>query len=301
VNVLIISRILRLYSTRRLKEEVAALGHRPIIADPFKCVMTIRDGRPALLCRGRAVPPLKAAIPRVGTTGVPYVLGVVRQLEAMGVPCANSADAIARSKNKLVCLQEFIRGGVRVPDTVVARYPRNLRKLAKEVGGTPVVLKLLHGTQGSGVVYSESLDSAESVLDTVWSLGKDILMQEFVEESRGRDLRVLVIGGKVAAAMRRFGKKGCFRSNIHRGGGGEPVKRVPPACARAALRAAKIVGLGVAGVDILESNRGPLVIEVNSSPGFQGLEKATGKNVARMIVRYAVHRKRRKKERGRRR
>ena len=288
MNLLILSRKRRLYSTRRLREECVALGHKPVIRDPLKCVLAITDGTPSMLYNGRALPEVHAAIPRVGSTGISYILAVLQHLKIMEVPLVNEPDAISNSKNKMACLQVLLQAGIQIPDTVLSRYPRHMSKLAKLVGGTPLIMKLLKGTHGTGIIYSDSLPSAESVLETIWSLGEDILLQESIEESKGRDLRVLVVGGRVVAAMRRFARPGDFRSNIHRGGVGEKVDPLDPEFERVALASAKAVGLRVAGVDILESDQGPLVIEVNASPGFQGLEEATGLNVARSIVEYAI-------------
>ena len=288
MNILILSRKWQLHSTRRMKEECEKLGHKPLIKDPLKCVLEIADEKPSLLYNGRACPPIDAVIPRVGTYGTGYAIAVVRHLEMMGVPSVNGHAAIARAKDKLGCLQLLLQSGIGVPRTIISRYPRHLQKLTKRVGGTPVVLKLLRGTHGTGVIYSESQQAVESVLETIWSLGEDIMLQELIQESKGQDLRVLIVDGKVAAVMRRMGAPGEFRSNIHRGGMGIPVKDLPAEYARVAVKAAKAVGLRIAGVDILESDRGPLVIEVNASPGFQGLEEATGMNVARMIVDYAI-------------
>jgi ribosomal protein S6--L-glutamate ligase len=228
-----------------------------------------------------------ALIPRIGTFATAYSIAVVRQFDLLKVPVVNEPGPIARARNKLGCLQLLASKGIRVPDTLISRYPRNLDKLIELVGGTPVILKLLRGTQGTGVIFAESHASVESMLETIWSLGEDIMLQRFIEESKGRDLRVLVIDGKVRSCMRRIGAEGEFRSNIHRGGMGERVE-LPREYERAAIAAAETVGLRLAGVDILESADGPLVIEVNASPGFQGLEAATGDNVAKMIVEHAA-------------
>ncbi|MBI4566591.1 MAG: RimK family alpha-L-glutamate ligase [Planctomycetes bacterium] len=293
MRLLILSRRRAFYSTHRLLEEADALGHEALVVDPLKCVIFLADGRPRLLYRRRDVPRPDAVIPRIGTYAIGYSLAVVRQLGLMGVSCVNDHGPIARTRNKLACLQVLSEHGVRVPDTLMSRYPRDLKKFIELLGGTPIIMKLLRGTQGTGVMIADSEASVESMLETLWSLGEDIMLQRFVSEAKGRDVRALVIDGKVRSAMRRIGREGEFRSNIHRGGVGEKL-RLAPEYEHAAVQAAESCGLKVAGVDILESAQGPMVIEVNSSPGFQGLEAATGQNVARMIVEYALRIARRK-------
>ncbi len=287
MKIAILSRKRSLYSTHRLREEVAALGHEPVIIDPLRCVLFVQPLKPIVLYNGKQLKDMSAVIPRIGTVGTGYSIAVVRQFGLMGVPCVNNHGPIARSRNKFGCLQLLARKGIRVPDTLMSRYPRRLDKLIERVGGTPVIMKLLKGTQGTGVIFAESEASVESMLETIWSLGEDIMLQRFIKESKGRDLRVLVVDGKAVSAMRRIGREGEFRSNIHRGGVGESFKCTPPV-ESAAIRAAEACGLKLAGVDVLESEHGPMVIEVNSSPGFQGLEEATGDNVARMIAKYAI-------------
>ncbi len=281
------SRGRRLYSTYRLVEELQALGHEAVVLDPLRCVLQVQSRHPKILYNGRPLKNVDAAIPRVGTFGTDYAIAVIRQLAAMGIPCVNEHEPIARARNKFGCLQLLARRGIRVPDTLMSRYPRNLDKLMELVGGTPLIMKLLKGTQGTGVIFADSAASVESTLETIWSLGEDIMLQRFVRESKGKDLRILVIDGKVVSSMRRIGREGEFRSNIHRGGVGEKVK-LSKEYERAAILATEATGLKLSGVDILESRDGPLVIEVNSSPGFQGLEAATGQNIARLIARYAV-------------
>jgi ribosomal protein S6--L-glutamate ligase len=287
MRIAILSRKRQLFSTFRLAEELKSRGHEPVVIDPLRCVLDIGRRKAAVLYGGRELKPVKAVIPRIGTFGTDYSIAVVRQFNVMGVPSVNDATPIARARNKFGCLQLLARRGVRVPETLMSRYPRNLDKLIGLVGGTPLIMKLLKGTQGTGVIFAESAASVESTLETIWSLGEDIMLQRFIRESKGRDLRALVIDGKVVSAMRRIGREGEFRSNIHRGGVGEPVK-LNKACERAAIVATETMGLKLSGVDLLESREGPLVIEVNSSPGFQGLEAATGQNIAAMIVKYAI-------------
>ncbi len=289
MRLLILSRKRTLYTTRRLREEAERLGHRVDVVDPLRCVLLLKPDGPAILAGGRALPRPGTVIPRVGTAGTDYSIAVVRHLELMGVPVLNGSDAIGRAKHKLGCLQTLAARGLPVPDTLIARYPRDLDRLMKLLGGPPVILKLLRGTQGTGVIFAESRSSVESMLETIWSLGEDILLQRFIAESKGRDLRALVVDGRVHAAMRRIGAPGEFRSNIHRGGVGEAVK-LDRAYERVALGAARAVGLRAAGVDMLETSAGPVVLEVNASPGFEGLEEATGLNAARVLVQAAVRR-----------
>jgi ribosomal protein S6--L-glutamate ligase len=247
-----------------------------------------------MLVGGRTLKRPEAVLPRIGTAGTTYSIAVVRHFELMGVPVVNRSTAIEQAKNKLACLQVLAAKGVPVPDTLMSRYPRDLDKLMKLVAGPPLILKLLRGTQGTGVIFAESKASVESMLETIWSLGEDIMIQRFVAESKGKDIRALVIDGEVRAAMRRIGAEGEFRSNIHRGGVGEPVK-LPRPYERVAVKAAEAAGLDLAGVDILESSAGPMVIEVNASPGFEGLEEATNQNIARMFVQAALRAARRRR------
>lgn len=294
MKILILSRKRSLYSTRRLREEGEGLGHEVEIADPLKCILRLSHGQPSMLVGVRPLKPPGAVLPRIGTAGTTYSIAVVRHFELMGVPVVNRASAIEHAKNKLSCLQLLARKGVPVPDTLMSRYPRDLDKMMKLVGGPPLILKLLRGTQGTGVIFAESKASVESMLETIWSLGEDIMIQRFIAESKGKDIRVLVINGEARAAMRRIGPEGEFRSNIHRGGVGEPVK-LSKAFERVAVKAAEAAGLDLAGVDVLESAGGPMVIEVNASPGFEGLEAATKQNIAKLFVESAVKAARGKK------
>jgi ribosomal protein S6--L-glutamate ligase len=294
VLIAILSRKRTLYSTRRLREEAEKLGHEIRIIDPIRCVLSLTARKPLVMYNRRPQDDVSVVIPRVGTYAVPYSIAVVRQFRFMGVATLNDDDAIGRARNKLRCLQHLVQRGIRIPETLIARFPAYFERLFGMVGGPPVVLKLITGTQGTGVILSDSLQSAKSSLEAIWSLGHDIMMQKFISESRGKDIRALVVDGKVRAAMRRIASAEEFRSNIHRGGVGEPI-RLSRAYAEAAVRAAESVGLRLAGVDLLEGKDGPLVIEVNASPGFQGLEAATGENIARMIVEAATRLARKKK------
>jgi ribosomal protein S6--L-glutamate ligase len=283
----ILSRRRALYSTRRLREELLKLECEVRVIDPLKCIVRLSGRLQTVLANRRDLANVETVIPRVGVYAVPFILAVVRQFSNMGVPVLNSEEAIACARDKLRCLQTLVRAGIPVPDTLATRYPATFENMMALVGGPPVVLKLSSGSQGTGVILSESVESARSSLEAIWSLGADLMMQKFIAEARGRDLRVLVIDGEARAAMRRVAGRNEFRSNIHRGGVGEPVS-LSPAYRDAAVRAAAAVGLTVAGVDILETRSGPLVIEVNASPGFQGLELATGLNIAGMIAEQAV-------------
>ncbi len=287
MKIVILSRRGSFYSTRRLRDAAKVLGLEVKVFDPLRCVLILEHGRQRVLYGGREVKGVDVVIPRIGTYGTEYGIAVVHQFELMGVPVINDHIAIARAKDKLGCLQLLASRGLPVPPTILTRYPRKLQDALRHLGGTPVVLKLLRGTQGTGVVLAESATSVESVLDAIWSLGEDIMIQKFIRESRGRDMRILVIGGEVVGAMRRTAREGEFRSNIHRGGTGTMVDPTPT-LAKLAIDATRIVGLDVAGVDLLESDDGPLLLEVNASPGFQGLEEATSLDIATRMVEYAA-------------
>jgi ribosomal protein S6--L-glutamate ligase len=226
-------------------------------------------------------------IPRIGASVTEHGLAVVNQFDMMGVPIVNNSQPIARSRDKLRSFQLLSRKDIDIPRTVVAREPHQIGAALEAVGGPPVVLKLIRGTQGIGVILAETEQAVLSVLDTLWSLGQTILIQEFVAESEGRDIRALVVGNRVVTAMRRQARFGEFRSNIHRGGDGVVVD-LDERTRRTAVQATQVMGLQVAGVDLLESHEGPKVMEVNSSPGFEGLEEATGLGIAEIIVNYAV-------------
>ena len=283
----VLSRKKSLYSTRRILEAAKARGFRTRVIDVLRCDLVLGPQNPRLFHKGKEVRGLAVALPRIGASVTVVGLSVVRQLEAMGVPLVNGASAIARSRDKLAALQQLAAAGVGIPRTVLARGKGEVRELVAQVGGLPAILKLIQGTQGVGVMIAHSEAEVTSILGTLWDLGQEILLQEFVAESGGRDVRALVVGERVAGAMRREARKGEFRSNLHRGGSGSPVQ-LPAEYAQAAVRAAQVLGLGVAGVDLLESEGGPKVMEVNSSPGFEGLERATGLDIAGEIVEYAA-------------
>ncbi len=283
----ILSRKKTLYSTRRLVEAAKSHGFRTRVIDVLRCNLALESGNARLYHRGKEVRGLAVAIPRIGASVTGVGLSVVRHLEAMGVPLVNGASAIARSRDKLAALQHLAAAGVRIPRTVLARGGGDVRDLVAQVGGLPAILKLIQGTQGVGVMIAHSAAEVESILGTLWDLGQEILLQEFIAESRGRDIRALVVGDRVVGAMRREAPRGEFRSNLHRGGFGTSIE-LPQEYLEAAVRAARVIGLDVAGVDLLESSGGPTVVELNSSPGFEGLERATGLDIAGEIVTYAA-------------
>lgn len=286
LRIAVLSRRPNLYTMRRLGEAASARGHRLRVVDPLQCHLTLGEPRPKIWYQGRELRRPDVVLPRIGPSSPAYALAVVHQFELMGVPLVNSFAPISRARDKLLSLQLLSQNGVSIPKTVVARNPSHLPQSLAEVGGPPVVLKLTHGTQGVGVMLADSQHAVESMLDTLWSLGQTILIQEFIAESSGRDIRALVMGGRVVAAMRRRAKLGEFRSNIHRGGEGSPVE-LDPEYARVAVLSASVVGLEIAGVDLLESRLGPRVIEINASPGFEGLEQATGLDIATLFVQHA--------------
>lgn len=281
----ILSRGPGLYSTRRLKEAGEARGHEVDIIDTLHCYMDITSSKPTVRYHGEELPKYDAVIPRIGASITFYGTSVVRQFEMMGTFAVNESVAISRSRDKLRSLQLLSRKGVGLPRTGFANKPDNIRDLIKNVGGAPVVIKLLEGTQGIGVVLAETAKAAEAIIEAFMGLKANILVQEFIKEAGGADIRCLVVGGKVIAAMKRQGAEGEFRSNLHRGGSAELVRLSKDERATA-VNAAKVMGLNVCGVDILRSSRGPVVMEVNSSPGLEGIETATNKDVAGMIMQF---------------
>jgi len=283
----VLSRKRSLYTTRRLLEAAAAMGHRGVVLDTLRCNLVLERGKPQVFYGGHEVVRVGAVLPRIGASITRYGVAVVNQFELMGVPVANTSEAIVRSRDKLRCLQLLASRGLDIPRTVMARDRQGLEQAVSQIGGLPAIIKLIQGTQGVGVMIAQSLEELRNILDTFWSLGQEILLQEFIAESRGADVRALVVGGRVVGAMRRKAKAGEFRSNLHRGGQGQ-LMELSGELAQTALRAAQITGLDVAGVDMLESDSGPKVMEVNSSPGFEGLEAATGIDVAQEIIAHAV-------------
>lgn len=285
MKILILSRNTRLYSTRRLVEAAKERGHEVRVVDTLHCYMNISSLEPVVHYKGEKLSGYDAVIPRIGASITFYGAAVLRQFEMMGVYPLNESVAISRARDKLRSLQLLSRKGVGLPVTGFAHSPDDIQDVIRIVGGAPLVIKLLEGTQGIGVVLAETQKAAESVIEAFMGLNANIMVQEFIKEAGGSDIRCFVIGEKVVAAMKRTAKEGEFRSNLHRGGSAEIVKLTPQERATA-VRAASIMGLNVAGVDILRSNHGPVVMEVNSSPGLEGIEAATDKNVAGMIIEF---------------
>ncbi len=285
MKIAILSRNPKLYSTRRLVEAARERGHDVHVFDHLRCYMNITSMRPSIRYKGEELEGFDAVIPRIGASVTFYGTAVLRQFEMMGVFPLNESVAISRSRDKLRSVQLLARKGIGLPVTGFARNPDDIDDLLNSVGGNQFVIKLLEGTQGIGVVLAENRKAAESVIEAFLGLNANILVQEFIKEAGGADIRCFVVDGKVVAAMKRQGKEGEFRSNLHRGGSAELV-RITPEERSTAVRAAKIMGLNVAGVDLLRSNHGPVVMEVNSSPGLEGIEKATGKDIAGMVIAF---------------
>ena len=285
MKIVVLSRNPKLYSTQRLVEAAQQRGHEVRVLDVLRCYMNITSAKPSIHYKGEDLQDFDAVIPRIGASVTFYGTAVLRQFEMMGVYPLNESVAISRSRDKLRALQLLSRKGVGLPVTGFANKPDDIDDLITMVGGTPLVVKLLQGTQGIGVVLAETQKAAESVIESFLGLKASVLVQEFIQEAGGSDIRCLVIGEKVVAAMMRQAKEGEFRSNLHRGGSAKLV-RITPVERDTAVRAARTMGLNVCGVDILRSNHGPVVMEVNSSPGLQGIEEASGKDVAGMIIQF---------------
>ncbi|CAN5921243.1 30S ribosomal protein S6--L-glutamate ligase [soil metagenome] len=281
----ILSRDSKLYSTRRLVEAGHQRGHEMVVLDHLKCDLIIEQGHPHILYRGEKLTRIDGVIPRIGASVTFYGTAVVRQFEMMKVKSAIESQAIVRSRDKLRSMQILSREGLGMPKTAFTNYSKEAAELIKEVGGAPLVIKLLEGTQGLGVVLAETDKAAASVIEAFHNLKARVIVQEFVAESKGADIRAFVVEGEVVGAMKRQGKEGEFRSNLHRGGTGSLIK-LSRAEKAAALNAAKVLGLKIAGVDMLQSARGPLILEVNSSPGLEGIEKATKADIAGKIIEY---------------
>ncbi|MDJ0747679.1 MAG: 30S ribosomal protein S6--L-glutamate ligase [Xenococcaceae cyanobacterium MO_167.B27] len=285
MKIAILSQNEALYSTRRLIEAGEERGHEMRVINYLRCYMNITSHRPSIVYNDKPLENFDAIIPRIGASKTFYGTAVVRQFEVMGVFSTNESQAISRSRDKLRCLQILAKDGIGLPVTGFAHDTQDIDGLIETVGGAPLVIKLLEGTQGIGVVLAETYQAAKSVIEAFRGLDANILVQEYIKEAKGADLRCFVIGGKVVAAMKRQGAEGEFRSNLHRGGKAEKIKLTPEERSTA-IRAAKAMGLRVAGVDLLRSNHGPVVMEVNSSPGLEGIEKATEVDVAGKIIDY---------------
>ncbi len=287
MKIAILSRNKNLYSTRRLLEAGEQRGHEMILLDHMKCVLVIEQGRPHIYFNGKEIVGVNAVIPRIGASATFYGSAVVRQFEMMKIFTAVESQALVRSRDKLRTLQILARAGLGIPKTAFASSPKDkdIDSLIDNIGGAPCVIKLLEGTQGIGVILAENQKAAKSVVEAFLKLEANMLVQEFISEANGADLRVFVVDGQIVGAMKRQAKEGEFRSNLHRGGS-SMVMQLSSEEKAAAVKAAKKLGLAIAGVDLLQSKRGPLVMEVNSSPGLEGIEGATGVEIASKNIEY---------------
>lgn len=291
MNIVILSRNPHLYSTQRLVEEAQKRDHKVEIIDPLKCDIIIEKEKPTIYYKDRYLDYVDAIIPRIGASITFYGCAVVRQFEMMGAFSIVSSGSILRSRDKLKSLQLLSKAGIGMPKTVFTNYSRDAKEVLAHVGGAPVIIKLLEGTQGLGVVLAETKNAAESVLEAFNGLEARVIVQEFIKEAKGADLRALVVDGQVVGAMKRQGKEGEFRSNLHRGGSANIIKLSEDEI-RLATNSARALKLPVCGVDMLQSSRGPLLLEVNSTPGLEGIEAATGKNIAKAIISFIERNKR---------
>lgn len=282
----ILSKGSRIYSTKRIREAARNRGHRVVTLNPLKCQLNLMRYQHSIYYAGRKVNPPEVIIPRIGASLTNYGISVVRQFEILGSHVLNSAESISSSRDKMRALQLLAAEGIHIPKTVMARNPNQLVRALQLTDGPPAILKLIEGTQGIGVILSETRQSFESTLDTLWNLGQDILIQQFMAESKGRDIRAFVVNGKVIAAMKREASAEEFRANIHRGGTGKMVQ-LSSLQEETAIKATQILGLGIAGVDFFDIPGEPIIIELNSSPGLQGIERASGVDVATEIIKYA--------------
>ncbi|MCM0060006.1 MAG: 30S ribosomal protein S6--L-glutamate ligase [Algoriphagus sp.] len=288
MKIAVLSRNPKLFSTQRLMEEIQKAGHEAMVVDHSLCDLIIEQEGPSIIYKGQRLEGVDAIIPRIGASVTFYGTAVVRQFELMGVFSAVTSQAIVRSRDKLRSLQILSKNGLGMPKTAFTNFSKGGEKqLIEQVSGAPVIIKLLEGTQGLGVVLAETKKAAQSVVEAFHGLKARIIVQEYIKEAKGADIRAFVVNGKVVGAMKRQGAEGEFRSNLHRGGVATVIK-LSRAEKQAALNAAKALGLDVAGVDMLQSARGPLILEVNSSPGLEGIEGATGVNVAAEIINFVV-------------
>ena len=288
MKIAILSKGPNLYSTKRLVESGEKKGHEVVVIDHSRCHLYMEQGKPTVSFNGEKVLDIDVVIPRIGASLTQFGAAVIQHFDIQGVPSLLSSIALIRSRDKLRSLQYLSKSGIGIPKTVFARHPKaeDVSQLINEIGTTPVILKLLESTHGNGVIKADSVGSAKSALEAFSGIKKDIIIQEFIEEVDGKDLRVLVVDGEIIAAMERSGAEGEFRSNLHKGGSAKSIT-LDKKTEMAAIESAKLLGLNVAGVDLLESKRGPLVIEVNSSPGLEGIEKYTGIDVAEKIIESA--------------
>ena len=285
MNIFILSRNKNLYSTSRLVEAGNELGHNVRVIDYMRCYMNITSRKPTIFYGGESLGKVDAVIPRIGASNTFYGTAVVKQFEMMNSYCVNTSDAIANSRDKLRSLQILAEAGINMPITGFASHTKDIEGVIESVGSTPLIMKLLQGTQGQGIVLAETRKAAESVMSAFRQLDADIMVQEFIKESAGEDIRAFVVGNKVVASMKRTAPEGEFRSNVHRGGTMEKVQLTYEE-EEMSVNASKILGLSIAGVDLMRSNRGPLILEVNSSPGLQGIETCSSIDVAEKIISF---------------
>jgi len=283
MKIAILSRKSNLYSTTRLRQAALDKGHYVRVIDHMQCNLIMEKGKPKIQYRGEILPKYDAIIPRIGASVTYYGAAVIRQFEMMNVYTPVTSSSLLRSRDKLRCLQNLSRAGLGLPRTVFTNFSRNADDLVKLAGGAPLIIKLLEGTQGLGVVLAETKSAATSVIEAFHDLKAKVIVQEFIEESKGADLRAFVVGGEIVGSMKRQAKEGEFRSNLHRGGSSQVIK-LSKIEKQTAILAANVIGLGIAGVDLLQSKRGPLIIEVNSSPGLEGIEGATKVDIAGKII-----------------
>lgn len=285
MRIAILSRNANLYSTQRLVEAGQVRGHEMQVIDHQKCVLVIEQSQPRIIYKGEELKGIDAIIPRIGASVTFYGAAVVRQFEQMHIFSTVESQALVRSRDKLRSLQLLAKAGIGMPKTAFASSPKDIDDVIKQVGGAPVVIKLLEGTQGIGVILAETHNSAKSVIEAFLGVEVNILVQEFIKEAKGADVRAFIVDGQIVGAMRRQGAEGDFRSNLHRGGKASLIQLSPEEKATA-IKAVKKLGLAIAGVDMLQGARGPLVMEVNSSPGLEGIEGATGVDIAGKIIEY---------------
>jgi len=285
MNIFILSRNKNLYSTSRLVEAGSSMGHNIRVIDYMRCYMNITASKPSIYYGGESLGKVDAVIPRIGASNTFYGTAVVKQFEMMGSYCVNTSDAIANSRDKLRSLQILAETGINMPITGFASHTKDIEGVIESVDSIPLIMKLLQGTQGQGIVLAETRKAAESVMSAFRQLDADIMVQEFIKESGGKDIRAFVVGDEVVASMERTAPEGEFRSNVHRGGTMENISLTAEEV-EMAVNASKILGLSIAGVDLMRSNRGPLILEVNSSPGLQGIETCSNKNVAGKIISF---------------
>ena len=283
MNIFILSRNKNLYSTSRLVEAGNKLGHNLRVVDYMRCYMNITSRKPTIFYGGESLGKVDAVIPRIGASNTFYGTAVVKQFEMMDSYCVNTSDAIANSRDKLRSLQILAEAGINMPITGFASHTKDIEGVIESVGSTPLIMKLLQGTQGQGIVLAETRKAAESVMSAFRQLDADIMVQEFIKESGGTDIRAFVVGDEVVASMKRIAPEGEFRSNVHRGGTMDKVQLTSEE-ENMAVNASRILGLSIAGVDLMRSNRGPLILEVNSSPGLQGIESCSEVDVAEKII-----------------